>query len=365
MKTSGINTKGLSNFLLAAVLAIGTWVAPAQGNRVVGDNGREMIVHPINPRPGYAPSKGGTSPTSPISYYGGPLLTGATTTTAGGGPTVYIIWYGNWNQANGTDTTNGQEIVTDFLYGIGQGTNSTYGSPYFNINTTYSTNTAAGALYAVNGQVAYGGACSVGYLYGNKLSDSTVQSVVSHVICGTAPALLPNDPNGLYFVLSSSDVSENSGFCHRYCGWHTHASVCANDIKYAFIGNAARCITACAAQTVGPNGNPGVDGMVSVIAHELEEATTDADLNAWYDSAGSENADKCAWTFGQNQSQCAANGAYYNVTLPSPHTGPYCVGTGYRNYLIQRNLAHNVAGGSGIGDYCAMSYDPTTGAITQ
>ncbi len=24
---------------------------------------------------------------------------------------------------------------------------------------------------------------------------------------------------------------------------------------------------------------------------------TDAQLNAWYDSSGAENADKCAWTF--------------------------------------------------------------------
>ena len=38
--------------------------------------------------------------------------------------------------------------------------------------------------------------------------------------------------------------------------------------------------------------------MASVIAHELEEAATDPDLNAWYDSRGYENADKCAWTFG-------------------------------------------------------------------
>jgi hypothetical protein len=38
--------------------------------------------------------------------------------------------------------------------------------------------------------------------------------------------------------------------------------------------------------------------MVSIVAHELEEATTDPDLNAGYDSRGEENADKCAWTFG-------------------------------------------------------------------
>ena len=39
--------------------------------------------------------------------------------------------------------------------------------------------------------------------------------------------------------------------------------------------------------------------MASIIAHELEEATTDPDpLSGWADSTGAENADKCAWTFG-------------------------------------------------------------------
>jgi hypothetical protein len=76
---------------------------------------------------------------------------------------------------------------------------------------------------------------------------------------------------------------------------------------------------------VSPNGNAGVDGMTSVIAHELEEANTDPDLNAWYDGSGAENADKCAWTFGSAQT-LLPSGAYYNQTL------------GLHNYLIQRNL---------------------------
>lgn len=68
--------------------------------------------------------------------------------------------------------------------------------------------------------------------------------------------------------------------------------------------------------------------MVSVIAHELEETNTDPDLNAWYDSNGSEDADKCAWTFGSNQT-LGSNGAYYNMTLNS------------RNFLVQRELDVN------------------------
>ena len=76
--------------------------------------------------------------------------------------------------------------------------------------------------------------------------------------------------------------------------------------------------------------------MASIIAHELEEAHTDPDLNAWYDNRGYENADKCAWTFGTTST--ASNGSKYNMTL------------GTRQYLIQQNW---VNAGSGS---CAKSY---------
>jgi hypothetical protein len=32
------------------------------------------------------------------------------------------------------------------------------------------------------------------------------------------------------------------------------------------------------------------------LCHEIREAVTDPDLNAWYDSAGNECDDKCAWS---------------------------------------------------------------------
>lgn len=42
---------------------------------------------------------------------------------------------------------------------------------------------------------------------------------------------------------------------------------------------------------------PWPAGMVSVLAHEITEAASDPLINAWYDSKGNENADKCAWNF--------------------------------------------------------------------
>jgi len=64
--------------------------------------------------------------------------------------------------------------------------------------------------------------------------------------------------------------------------------------------------------------------MASIISHEMEEATTDPDGNAWYStSSGMENGDKCAWNFGTTST--ASNGAPYNQTF------------GSLKYLIQQN----------------------------
>ncbi len=250
--------------------------------------------------------QGGSS--TVISYHGGPVLLGTTR--------VYYIWYGNWS-GNTAGT-----ILEDFANSVG-------GSPYFNINTTYWN----GAGTHVSNSVAFGGSTTDNYSFGTSLSDAQIRSVVNSAI---SSARLPKDTNGVYFVLTSSDVGASSGFCTVYCGWHTRASIGGSDIKYAFVGNPDRCPAACAAQTVGPNGNAGADGMASVIAHELDEAVTDPDLNAWYDRRGAENADKCAWTFGTPFT--TGNGALANVTL------------GTRSYLIQQNWVNSGAG------RCAMSY---------
>lgn len=247
--------------------------------------------------------------TNGISYHGGPVMLGTTH--------VYYIWYGNWtgNTAVG--------ILTTLAQGIG-------GSPYYNINTTYYN----GSNQHVSNSVQYVASTFDNYSHGTSLSDSAIKAIVTSAI--SSGALGAADANGVYFVLTSQDVTATSGFCTQYCGWHTHGTISSKDVKYAFIGNAARCLSACAAQTTSPNGNAGADAMASIIAHELEETTSDPDLNAWYDNRGAENADKCAWTFGTTYT--VSNGSKANMNL------------GGLNFLIQRNWV-NASGG-----FCALKY---------
>src|SRR5207253_2046173 len=154
-------------------------------------------------------------------------------------PVIYIIWYGNWNQSNNSDTASGQQIVRDFASSIG-------GSPYFNINATYG---------GVSGNASFG-VETTDNSRGKTLQDTDIQGIVADAI---SSGRLPNNPNGVYFVLTSSDVSESSGFCSQYCGWHTAGTPSVGHIRYSFVGNAYRCLNACAIQTVSPNGNAGVD----------------------------------------------------------------------------------------------------------
>jgi len=296
--------------LLAVVACGGTEEQfDEQGNQSVdsqptgrGGGVASEYLAPAKPGGDAGPAKG-----NGISLHTGGVILGTTN--------VYYIWYGNW--AGNTGTT----ILTDFANNIG-------GSPYFNINTTYYN--SAGTH--VSNSVHYAGSTTDNYSQGTSLSDAAIQTVVSSAITS---GRLPKDTNAVYFVLTSADVNASSGFCTQYCGWHTHGTISGSDIKYSFVGNPDRCPSSCADQTVGPNGNAGADGMASIVAHELEEAVTDPDLNAWYDTRGQENADKCAWTFGTTYT---SGGALANVRL------------GARDFLIQQNWV-NATGG-----YCAMSY---------
>lgn len=273
------------------------------------DGPRELIDHPRKGGVQGAVTKGSTAVVTPkITYHNGALIST---------PNIYYIWYGNWNQANGSDTPSGQQILRDFANGIGA-------SPHFQINTTYSVTGKT-----ITGSVGFGGETTDAYSRGTRLKDADVLTIVTSAI---SSGRLPYDASGVYFVLSSTDVRETSGFCTSYCGWHTAATATVGRVRYSFVGNANRCLTGCAAQSVSPNGNAGVDGMASIIAHELEEATTDPDpRSGWVDSGGAENADKCAWTFGQTL-LTAANGSVYNMVL------------GGRQFLIQRNLKQNASG---------------------
>lgn len=306
---SKIALSGLAAFALLASVGGAAQAAKETANPSIS----VQIQKNVSPVRGQAgkPIKSGTG--TGITYHGGPVMTNPIT--------IYPIWYGTFSSGTASST---KDILTHFMSNIG-------GSGRFNINTTYYN----GSNVKVKNQVALSSSQVVdNYSLGKSLSDAQIQSLVTSNINSGA---LPKDADGFYLVLTAGDVSVPSGFLTQYCGWHTYTSVSTTAIKYSFVGDPSAGLTACTGQsTNSPNGNPAADGMVSVITHELEEAATDPQLNAWYDGRGYENSDKCAWTWGTTST--ASNGSKYNLTI------------GGKQYLVQQNWLNAGSGG------CFMSY---------
>jgi hypothetical protein len=263
-----------------------------------------------------------------IEYNGGPVMLGP--------HNVYFIWYGNFS-GNPAIT-----ILPDLINGLG-------GSQYFNTNTTYGDVSAN-----IANTVTMAGAVFDNYSQGTALTDKTFTNVINAALNS---GKVPVDPNAIVFVLTSHDVTLNfppatpggspQGFCTAFCGFHTSGTVGTTDIKVAFVGDpATQCPSGhaggtCSAQALSPNGNEGADAMANIMAHELNEAITDPDGNAWFhlNTAG-EVGDLCNFKFAP--SFTALNGAHANVVLSG------------RQFLIQSNWL-NSGGGS-----CAMGFNSQT-----
>jgi hypothetical protein len=229
---------------------------------------------------------------------------------------LYYIWYGNWG------SSPAPAILGDFAQDLG-------GSRYLAIAGTYASPDGV----PVPNALTYGGSTTDSYSRGASLADADINAVVTSALTSNR---LPTDPNGLYMVMTSKDVSETNGFCTNFCGWHRSATINGANIKYGFVGDGDACPSSCQSDLgSSPNGDPGADGMANVLAHELIEAVTDPGLNAWYVSGnGAEAGDLCAWNFGPTYS--AANGSQANIHL------------GARDYLLQQEWINLGAG------YCGM-----------
>ena len=248
---------------------------------------------------------GATVSSNGIFYHGGPVLLGTTH--------VYFIWYGNWS------SNTAPTILADWAKSLG-------GSPYYSINATYYD----GANNNVSNSVTFGGAVFDNYSLGSTLSDNSIYTIVAAAIGNGS---LPLDADGLYFVLTSADVTETSGFCSVYCGWHSWDTFGNVLTQYSFVGNTMACPSGCEGSPGNqPNGNEGADGMVSIMTHELDESVTDPHGDAWFDSGGNEVGDLCNFHFGSNL-YGTANGSIANVQL------------GARNFLLQEDWV-NAGGGS-------------------
>ncbi|MGE5243533.1 MAG: hypothetical protein ACM3SQ_04835 [Betaproteobacteria bacterium] len=121
-----------------------------------------------------------------------------------------------------------------------------------------------------------------------SISDSKVQSYLASLFDSGVVTADPDTVFGVYFPSRMKISLQGGSSCSSFCGYHGHFTYNGQDIKYAVFP-----YTDCRACSLP--GKAVADILTMVSSHEIREAVTDPDLNAWYDSSGYEADDKCAW----------------------------------------------------------------------
>jgi hypothetical protein len=273
-------------------------------------------------------SGGGALVQAGINYHGGPVLLNATNVAAVYWSASTIYAGGPTPGSSGSGSADGS-LVGFFLNHIG-------GSPYFAINTTYTNGSGTPIANIVNYTQYWANNSYNVPGTKSRVSDANMIAMLQN---GFDTGKLTYDPNTLYAIFTQGTVNLGGGFGTQYCAYHTHGTVTINGVSktvlYAAMPDDYAKASACSSGLKSPNNDPHADAEVSTLVHEIEETTTDLMGNAWYDSRGYENADKCAWTWGVTYT--TANGGVANVNL------------GGKDFLIQRNWL-NVGSGS-----CALT----------
>lgn len=229
---------------------------------------------------------------SDLTYHDGPVMTGD--------KRIRLIFYGNTDWAK-----KAYPIVLDWASGYAQKPTS-----LSNILTDYPQGEKKFNALAISSSSV---SAFYAYTHGAALTDDDVKQIVMDAI---SQNLLPLDDKAVYFVLTSPDVHETHGnktFCLNsalgFCGYHANFKFSGKDLKYSFVGDAStQCFfTPCVPpdnRNTSPNGDVGIDAMLSIVSHEAAEAFTNPDVTTgppfgWFeDGTGKEVADKCDFEYG-------------------------------------------------------------------
>jgi len=267
---------------------------------------------------------GGTGKGTGIYFHGGTVITSPATK-------VVAIYWGNPNYAGlptaGSNTgANDGTLIGTFLRSLG-------GSAYFGINTSYYNASSV----PVQNQVTYTSYWHTGAA-GDPVPSSapTDADMIALIRYGITNNKIAYDATTVYAIFTASGVNLGGGFGSQYCAYHTHGSTASGQtFYYAAMPYNQQYPSGCTSSLASPNTDVAANSEVNTLAHEIEETTTDAMGNAWFDNRGYENADKCAWTWGTVQTN--STGGKFNMVI------------GGKQFLVQQNWVNVGSGG------CALS----------
>ena len=141
------------------------------------------------------------------------------------------------------------------------------------------------------------------------LDDPQIRDEITKVVVANA---LPADLQTQYYVFTAphessclaptncfrSDISHSASSSFQYCAYHSFTNINGQYIIYANMPYDATAFhNSCTGLSAFPN-NHDADIEISTTSHEQMEATTDPLIFGWFDAAGAENGDKCAYNYG-------------------------------------------------------------------
>ena len=255
-------------WILAAVVA-SVCLASVAAATTASAGGPPSIA--AGPAFGFVPSHNvnhlnGRGHVSLLAWHNGPVMHSTTVAP--------IYWGSNWSNTSFTgDKVTGLDYVYSHVGGSGYAhTNSEYYDGSGNVNTT----SISKASNVIDTSATPSGAPSTG-----------------QVLAEVATATNNRPTANAYYPVYSDQPRGNAG----YCAWHSSGTINGIRVQFGFFFNLDGD-PGCDPQAPTNLGHSqGLSALANVTGHELSEMLTDPQLNAWYDQRGSENADKCAWTF--------------------------------------------------------------------
>jgi hypothetical protein len=280
--------------ILVATLTLSV-IASAQQSPLTISNGVKS-AH-IFPTVGLKSTLSNTA--GPLLYHGGPVMQTVNT---------YLIFWAPATLQNGNPTsipaayqTVEKNMLTDYP-GHGIDNNNTQ---YYQGTSPkkYIQNVGKLAATFVDTNPYPASGCSDAATPGNCITDAQLETEIARVmgVKGWTGGLTK-----MFLVFTSSgegscfDNTNSSCAYVQYCAYHSFFTNGAGQtVVYSNepFGNTSVCQKA---GTPSPNSNPTADAAATAASHELTEATTDPLLNAWFDSAGNEIGDICAYIYGTN-----------------------------------------------------------------
>jgi hypothetical protein len=316
---------GASALIAAASVVAALGAAPA-GAAVHGAGTRHAVPVKGTPNAG----------SGQLTYHGGPVMQKASRTYA-------IFWeprsLQNGNPTHVSATYN--SLIKRYFQDVG-------GQGLYQNNTQYyqikagqtqhilNASSLAGTFVDTSAYPASG--CVDAQTPGNCLTDSQIQAEVRHAL--TAKGWTPG-PSKMFFVFTSfgegSCFDASSSQCaffgpQGYCAYHGAFTSGGKNVIYANMPYTGTDLNACGTST-SPNNDFDADSTINVTSHEHMEAVTDPLLTAWYDAAGFEIGDKCAWDFGSvsldgGQANQEWNGHFYILQREWDNARRGCVTSG-------------------------------------